>query len=195
MKHKYLFIDTETTGKQPVDKYSLIQVAGVICEEEDDRSLTEVSSFNLRMAPWPNDLIEAQALEVNGETIERIRTYPDPCSVHKEFTRLLKQHVDPFNKKDKFHLVAFNASFDMDHLRSWFKKCGDEYFGSWCWFPPIEVMTLAAEKLRSCRSEMVNFKLSTVAERLGVSLENAHDALADTLAMKEIYEICTGRPR
>jgi DNA polymerase-3 subunit epsilon len=183
-------VDVETTGTRPVEKYGVIQIAGVICVPENG-ALREIDSFNFRCAPHAGDLISKEALAVNGTTIEQLRTYPSPLEVHAHLTQQLARHVRKFDKTDKMFLVGYNGGFDADHLRAWFDKAGDKYFGSWFWTPCIDVMTMAALRLADRRSSMPNFKLTTVAEALGVAPFEAHDALADVRATKSIYEICS----
>lgn len=185
-----IFIDVETTGTRPVEDFAVIQIAGIVCKRENC-ALVELESFDFTCAPYPRDVISAEALTVNGKTLEQIRAYEAPQLVHGKLVEALGRHVDKFNKSDKAHFYAYNASFDADHLRAWFAKAGDKYFGSWFWTPAIDVMSIAADELRDERASMPNFKLATVAEKLGVQLTNAHDALADVRCAKAIYDHIT----
>ncbi len=192
MIKKYCFVDVETTGRRPVERYGIIQLSGIVCHEED-RQLTEVTSFDFRMNTFPADVIEPEALSVNGNTVEGIRSYPDPKRIHAKLLDVFGNQVDRYNKLSKMFFVGYNANFDMDHVRSWFEKCGDTHFGSWFWSPAIDIMSLAGERLSDTRHEMPNFKLSTVAGALGVPLENAHDAMSDIRASLGIYGVCTNK--
>lgn len=105
---------------------------------------------------------------------------------------MLGRYVDKFNKKDKFFLVGYNnAAFDNQFLRGFFLQNGDTYFGSWFWANSIDVMVLASAYLMNRRTEMENFKLSTVAKFLGVSVsdESLHNALYDIRLTRAIYDI------
>ncbi len=185
----YCVADVETTGTRPVEKYAVVQIAGLICESRG-AELIEIDSFDFRCAPHPGDMISPEALKVNGLTVEQLREFPGPRQVHADLTKQLGRHVDKFSKTDKMFMVGYNGGFDTDHLRAWFAKAGDNYYGSWFWTPTIDVMTMAALRLADRRALMPNFKLGTVAEVLGVPLLNAHDALADVRATKAIYELC-----
>jgi DNA polymerase III epsilon subunit-like protein len=89
--------------------------------------------------------------------------------------------------------VGYNARFDADFIRSFFEKCGDQYFGSWFWFPPIDVMNLALIKLMDKRATMPNFKLATVANVLGLEPEGRlHEAHADIRLTQQIFNNLTG---
>ena len=66
---------------------------------------------------------------------------------------------------------------------------GDKYYGSYFWHPPICVMNMAAQKLAHRRADLPNFKLTTVAEAIGVACEgNAHDATYDITLTREVYK-------
>jgi DNA polymerase-3 subunit epsilon len=189
---KLCFLDIETTGARPVELFAIIQIAGVICGRDEKGALTEIDSFDFTCAPYPKDQVDLEALEVNGRTFEQILAYDAPKSVHAKLTAVLGKHVDKFDPKDKLFLVAYNASFDTDHLRAWFTKARDSYFGSWFWTPSIDVMTLSAHHLMRERRRLDNFKLGTVCSYLGIELANAHNALADVRATKAVYEHCVG---
>lgn len=105
---------------------------------------------------------------------------------------MLAKYVDKFNKKDKFFLVGYNnAAFDNQFLRGFFLQNGDVYFGSWFWANSIDVMVLASAYLAERRPEMENFKLSTVAKFLGVSVsdDSLHNALYDIELTRAVYDI------
>lgn len=176
---KIMFIDTETTGVD-VTKHAVIQIAGILYYI-DGNTMTEKERFNFNVRPFRGELLDPKAMEVNGKTREDLENYPSPTDVYLNLVNIFKQHVDKFNKKDKFFFAGYNARFDYDFLRSWFEKNGDPYFGSWFFFPPIDVMNLAAFALMEHRAELPNFKLGTVAEYLGVTPQegNLHDALVD----------------
>ncbi len=189
MQPKYCFLDVETTGRNP-EKNGVVQVGGIICGLEN-RSLTELESFNFHIAPFPSDLIEDEALAISGITREQIQKYDLPKVAHEQLIAVFGKYCDKFNKQDKMLFLGYNVQFDYGFLRSWFTKAGDKYFGSWFWHPPIDVMTLAALHLAPVRHELPDFKLTTVAARLGVKLSSAHDALSDAMASKEIFSLCS----
>ena len=105
--------------------------------------------------------------------------------------------MDRYDTLDKFHLIAYNAKFDTDHLRAWFAKNGDKFFGSWFWHPPLDVMSFAAIGLMRRRPSLDNFKLLTVAEALGLEIdeERSHDALYDVELAREVFHMLLDRVR
>ena len=149
--------------------------------------------FNFKIKPFPNDSIDDEALKVNR--IEKIALYLEPYKepkvIYNEFTAILKKYIDKFEKTDKFYFIAYNASFDMDMLRTFFDKNGDKYFGSWFFFPYIDVMTIAAAALVRNRHTMTDFKLGTVAKELGLSVDESkqHDAMYDIKLTRDIMGV------
>ena len=180
---KRCYIDVETTGLSAW-KNGIIQIACII--EIDD----EVKkSFDLNCNIFEGNLIDSKALEINNRTTEEIAEFQDAKEAYSLFVEMLGEYVDKFDKKDKFVFVAYNASFDMDFLRNWFKQAGDQYFGSWFWNPYIDVMTIAHHFIGDKRSSMLNFKLDTVAKALDIEIneDDLHDALYDTRLTRQIY--------
>jgi DNA polymerase-3 subunit epsilon len=183
-----VFLDTETTGTDPV-KNGIIQLSGIIVVDGNEET------FDLKMKPFPADEIDDRALQVTGTTREELeaRTMLG-FDGYREFLRLLGRHIDKFDKHDKAYMIGYNVGFDDQFLRAWFKKAGDTYFGSWFWWPPIDVAVLAAMKLRDRRHELPDFKQGTVAKALGIEVDDTrlHDALYDIGICRKIFEVCGG---
>jgi DNA polymerase-3 subunit epsilon len=187
---KQILLDTETTGVD-IPQCGMVQVAGRVII---DGQVAE--SFDLCCKPINGDRVSMEALEVNGRSLDEINSFPDPRETYRLFTDLLGRHVDKYKRNDKFIMIGYNARFDADVLRAWFAKLGDQYYGSWFFFPPIDVMNLAATALTGRRASMLNFKLATVAATLGIVVpEGMHDAAVDieitAQVMKASLEIIT----
>ncbi len=86
--------------------------------------------------------------------------------------------------------MAYNSHFDTDHLRAFWLKNDDKYFGSYFFVPCFCIMRYALRFLMSQRTRLVNFKLGTVAEYLGLAkLDDPryHDAAFDIEVARLIY--------
>lgn len=170
---KRLYYDLETTGLNPA-KHGIHQMAGmvVINGELKDR-------FNIKMQPNPKAQYDPEALKVANLTKEQILQYQPFEAGYKEFMGIIEKHVDRFNKKDKFHLVGYNnRAFDDNFLRGLLRQNGNEYFGSYFWSDSIDVLVLSSYFLEARRVELPNFKLSTVAAHMGITVEESklHEA-------------------
>lgn len=180
---KLCFIDVETGGVDPC-KCALLQISGVI---RVHGQLGGEETFTLRIRPFNGDVVEKEALALNGLNPEEGM---GPREAHIELLKILSKYVDKYNKRDKFFFIGYNAPFDNQFLRKFFEKCQDKYFGSWFFHPPIDVMNLAAVKLMNKRAGMKNFKLGCVAKTCGIDfdLDKAHDASYDISKTVELFD-------
>lgn len=182
---KILFYDIETTGTR-FWKNGIHQLSGAVVIDGEIKE-----TFDFRVRPNPNAIIEQEALDVAGVTKEQIMLYEPMEVVYKKFVELLGKYVDKFKRNDKFYLAGYNnAPFDNQFLRAWFVQNNDKFFGSWFWSNSIDVMVMATQYLIDKRPEMENFKLSTVARYCGIDVEaeSLHDALYDITLTMKIYD-------
>lgn len=182
---KILFLDTETTGLEP-GTHGVVQVAGIV---EVDGEVREEFDFLAR--PFPGQLYEAKALEVNRRTVEEIKGFPDPMEVHAKLKAIFKKYVDPYNRADKFVIAGQNIAFDYDMMEAFWQKCGDKYWYSWVDFRGLDIITATALFQAAGRFRLPNMRLETVAAHFGIPLK-AHDALHDIRATREIYHRYVG---
>ena len=184
MKEKLFFIDLETTGLSAW-KNGLTQFGGII----DIGDKTE--EIEAEMSIFPNDEIDDEALNVTGMTREEILSKQSPLTFYASLKSTLLSHVNKFDKTDKFHFIGYNAKFDEGFLRSWFKKCGDRFFGSYFHFPIIDVAQIASMKIltNSLERPKENFRLGTVCRHFGIDFDEdeAHDAMFDIRKTRELF--------
>ena len=194
---KLVFIDVETTGVNP-GRNGLTQVSG--CIQIDD-AIKE--SFDFFVRPFPQDEIEDAALEVTGIDRRQLLPPDDPeflavpgqdfCDPHDIYARLqvmFGRYVDQYNKTDKFQFIGYNAhSFDMPFMRSFWEKNGDRFFGSWFWYPCLDVMLIWAQLLQLKRPQLKDFKLATVAQHCGIEVDvtRLHDSQYDIELTRELW--------
>lgn len=185
---KRFFFDLETTGVD-YNKNAIHQIAMIL-----DIDGVIVERLDWRMKPFKGAVVEPEALAVGGVTLEQVMAYPEATAVYKDLLKVLGKYADKFNKRDKFHLCGFNNRyFDDRFLRAWFEREGDQYFGSWFWADSLDVMVLASQALLDQRHNMINFKLSTVAETVGLTVkeESLHDGLYDVELTRQAYYLIT----
>lgn len=185
-KFKEAWLDLETTGLSS-HRCAVHQLALIVFDKGKRYEL------KMDIRPHENAVIEPKALEATGTTIAQLNLNADPKQAYLRLKEFLNQFVDPYDKTDKLFLYGYNVRFDEDFLRAFFRRNNDNYFGSWFWSPSIDVMALAAERLKEERQDMKNFKLGTVYEHLtGEPLEGAHDAFVDIKATLKLYELLLG---
>ena len=181
---KILYLDTETTGITA--NSAVIQFAGII--EIDGEVKKE---FNIRCKPHKDADISEKALEVTGMTHELINSYQEPRKAMEEMETILEKYCDKFDKNDKFVLVGQNIKFDFQKLFEFYKRLGNNYLGSWINYK-LMFDTLAVIQALQVVDEMPileNNKLITWCNHFNIELENAHDALADIRATRELAQI------
>lgn len=185
---KLAYLDTETGGPNP--NHALLQISGAI---EIDWEIKE--KFNFFLRPYPDDPeITKEASDKHGITKEVILNHPekfeDPLSVYNKLIRLLDKYVNKFDKLDKFNLVGFNIiGFDDPVLRRFFERNNNQYYGSYFWYPPIDVMAIYGADWAPYRSRLPNFQLLTVARAAGVNVDESklHDGIYDIKITRELF--------
>lgn len=179
---KKLYIDTETTGLD-ARKNGIIQVSGII---EIDGAVAQ--EFNIKCQPMPGDQVEPKALEVTGTTQEMIMTYESGSSAYQELVSIFDRYISKYDKSDKFQVVGYNVRYDMEMLKAWFDKNGNQYMGSYMTWQPFDVMSVCHMLKYMGYIDLPNYKLSTLCEYFGVEIQ-AHDALSDIRATKILSQI------
>ena len=182
---KIFFYDLETTGtrfwKNGIHQISaLIYIDGKIVER-----------LNYKVKPYKDAIIEKDALDIAGVSIQDIESYNEMNEVYNDLILNLSKYVNKFDKTDKFHLCGFNINaFDNHFFRAFFVQNNDSYFGSWFWSDSIDLMPILSMKLAEERTKMKDFKLATVAEFIGIDVDRSkiHDALYDVELCFSIFE-------
>lgn len=153
------------------------------------------SEFNIKMKPENFDLLEDEALNITGETRERLNEYQETSVMFPTFIKYLEK----YNKKDNVYNapipMGYNIlGYDMPILNRYCKKykvgwdktrqCQgvlsqvysyDLLQHMWFWFENI--------------NDIPRLKLSTILEYMGASeekLDGAHDALNDVKNAAEV---------
>jgi len=182
--NKYLWCDVETGGLDPKES-CIHQVAGQVVIGG-----VNVEEFNLQFRFHPDVKIYKEALAVSNLTEKQVEERKmSSLDAYHIFNNILCTHVNKFDKQDKFIFCAYNAPFDAGFLNQWFNRHGNKYFFGLChggaYFDPLN-LALLAEMRAGKKLFSPNRKLSTVSKELGVPLDNAHDALADIQATREV---------
>lgn len=186
---KFLFYDLETTGTK-YWRNGIHQISGMVVVDGEVKT-----QFDYKVKPNPQAEIEDEALAIAGITREDLEGYEDMRSVYNQIVDTMSVFVNRYDRKDKMFLAGYNnGPFDNQFYRAFFVQNGDPYFGSWFWSGAIDVMVLALEYLKAERHTMENFKLMTVARKLGIEVDESklHDAMYDIELTYEAYRIITG---
>lgn len=187
---KILIYDVETTGLDS-QKSAIHQLSGKVVIDGEVKE-----TFNLKLRPHDGAEITDEALRVSGVTREQIAGYTSHMVQFQKFKMMLEKYVSKYDKADKFYLCGFNIGpFDNQFLRAWFARCGEKWFGSYFWSNYLDCIVLATPYLVDKRPQMKDFKQSSVAEALGVKVEEEklHDAFYDIELSHQIYDKVCGK--
>ena len=179
-----LWIDTETTGLDP-ETCSIIQASLIV---EKDAEI--VDELNIYIRPFKGAKVSKYALEKNGITIDELRSDPkfiEYPEAYKKITSFLGKYVNKYDKKDKFVIAGKNVRFDTDFLRSFFSRNDDGFYGSWFFYPTIEIESVVAEMVAFDDFRLPDFKLETICAYFQISIENLHNAYSDIHATRKLY--------
>lgn len=176
---KILYIDLETTGLNPY-KNGVIQIAGII-----EINGKEVRSFNYKIKPFKEDLIDLKALGVSSTTLEDLKGFKTPLRAYKDLLYIFDKYIDKYDRKDKFIVCGYNVKFDLDFLKQFWKKNGDNYLFSYIGKVKDPLFIIQwLEAMNKMKTQ--NNTLTTICSFFDIKLENAHDAMADITATKEL---------
>jgi DNA polymerase III epsilon subunit-like protein len=180
---KILWFDCETTGLNPIQN-DIISLAMII---EIDGEVTD--KLYLKIQPHSFENISDEALKINGFTREDLKTFLPPKEAHKQIATLLAKYVDKFKKfktmEDKLIPAGYNVLFDIQFLSEFFKKCDDNYFGSFIDYHKLDVASIVLFLQMHKKIDIKGYKLINVAEYLQASID-AHNAESDIAVTRDI---------
>ena len=178
---KLFWFDLETTGLNP-DKHGLIQIGCLI-----DQDGKMIDNFEIKIKPFKTDLLTKGAFEKTGVTVKQLKTFNEPLTALRKFEKFMEVHIDKYDKTDKFIMAGKNIQmFDIPFLRKFYDKCDNLYFGSWFYNMYIDINTNIAEAMVFNGLRLQNYQLGTLCEAFDIDL-NAHDAMSDIIATRQLY--------
>jgi DNA polymerase-3 subunit epsilon len=186
---KRLFVDVETTGLDP-KRHGITQLSAIVSIDGE-----MVDKFDCKMRPSVKDEIDPEALKVQGVTEAELRAKGTdrlgPNKAFDAFLYFMGQHIDQFDKSDKFTLYEYSVGFDINFISEWFRKQGNNYWGSYQNFRPVHVLAIVRylDSLNANRiANLPNLKLETVCKEFGVEIDNPHDAMCDCIALFNLWD-------
>lgn len=159
----YTVFDTETTGLEPSKGDEIIQIGAVRIV---NNRLLRNETFNQLVDP--ERPLRPETIPIHGITDDMVRGQPTIDVVLPGFHEFCEDTV----------LIAHNAAFDMRFLQLKEERTGVR-FGQ----PVLDTLLLSAV----VHPHQESHKLDAIAARLGISIENRHNALDDALATAEIF--------
>jgi len=159
----YTVFDTETTGLDPLGGDEIVSIGAY--RIVNGRIRTKETFDQLIN---PNRTIPMSATQIHGITNEMVQTRPAIDDVLPSFHKYSEDTI----------LIAHNAAFDMRMLQMYEKKTGIQFVN-----PVLDTLLLSA----IVHSAQEDQTLSSIANRLGVSVRGRHTAMGDAMMTAEIF--------
>lgn len=149
---------------------------------------------------------EKKALDYTQITMDMLYSMGKPLEdVCREICDFIKRNTLPVVASNKPFMIGQNPLFDNGFMQQIMLYTGmySEYCklvrghkDFWGNFQPTNLDTIILSQLTFDNDKSVNtWKLEAMAERLGIDLDDAHDADADVTATREIVRVLTQRMR
>ena len=149
---------------------------------------------------------EKVALEYSYITMDMLHSMGKPLEeVCQEICDFIKRNTLPVVAGNKPFMVGQNPLFDNGFMQQIMLYTGmykefcklvrgaKDFWGN---FQPAQLDTIILSQLTFDNDKSINtWKLEAMAERLGIDLDDAHDADADVTATREIVRVLTARMR
>lgn len=185
---KVLWCDTETTGLKP-ENSGAFQVAMLFKHGIDKTKVWERLFFlNPLDEEYGIDYSE-DAFKIHGVPKETIEGYDKAKDVMSRIASFFNDYCKSFSEEGKFeklYFAGYNCPFDWEHLDELFKRYTDFKMSDFFEEKKLDVLEQVKRAFEMGKLNTLNKKLTTVCKSLDVPLENAHDAMGDITATREL---------
>jgi DNA polymerase-3 subunit epsilon len=198
----YIVFDFETGGLDP-KKHAATEIA-MLCI--DGSTLQEVGRYESYISPYLFEY-QKEALNYTGITMEKLDRLGKPLKqVVKEIVEWVKEmrvKTDSTSYTKKPILVGHNPLFDIGFLQQIFKEAKEDAtklfdgkldFNNQYQFSLLDTIVLS--KLTWANDEVMNsFNLGSCVGKAGIEIVDAHKAINDVVATKELLITLVNRLR
>ena len=162
----FIVLDLETTGASPTTGCAITEIGAIAIRGGE--ILEEFSSFVNPQVALPEYIVN-----LTGITDEMLIVAPLINEVFPDFIEFIDRH-------EHVHLVAHNAPFDIGFL----KAAAAQLSHIWPKYEVIDTVKLARRVIE--RSEIENYKLSTLSQFFNTKALPNHRALDDVKTTVEV---------
>jgi len=189
------WIDIETGGFKK-NKCALLSLGIIITDK-----MVEVSRKEFRFKPLNTELVEQQALDINGFTLSQIKNFPNFIDEIKEFELFIKKYLPLCEQQNnKFYIGGQNnIDFDIPFIQMWLNRRQDSFpvkfdFNKYFHIEKqIDTKRIAQQYGHLIWKEKRPYdnKLTSMSEFYGLNTDKAHNATDDISRTIQVYiEIC-----
>lgn len=180
---KFLWCDVETTGLETTDS-AAFEIAMIY------RNGSKTAERDFYLNPLEGDIVyHEDAGKIHGFSEEQIRLFPPAKEVIPKILSFLESCLIDFNpdgEKQKMFFSGYNCSFDWKHLDALIQRYGNKKMEDYFYPKQADVYIQAKKGKNLGRINTENLRLGTVCKSFNVLLENAHNALADIRATRDL---------
>lgn len=180
---KFFWTDTETTGIETTDS-AAFEIAIIY------RNGSKTATRDFYLNPLEGNIIyHEDAGKIHGFTEEQIKSFEPAKTMMPRITDFLKECLNDFNpdgKEEKMFFAGYNCPFDWKHFEALLTRYTNYQMGNFFHEQMADVFVQAKKGKNMGKINTENLKLGTVCKSFNVSLENAHNALADITATRDL---------
>lgn len=182
MPRKLLFIDVEATGDGTDKNHTILSIGGVLVIGNE-----VVDKIYIRMKPKNNAKIEYHKTLANTHSKDN-GTVSQKIGFNK-FIAFLDKYVKRYNTTDKLIGIAFNATFEQNHLINWFAENNHKYLSSYILPPIVCVQQLTNIAIPHIVPLLKKRTLAAVASAVDIEYDSRklHNAYYDAYLCMRVY--------
>lgn len=185
---KVLWCDTETTGLEP-ESSGAFQIAMLYKHGADK---TKVWSRLFYLNPLDDErgiIYHEEAAKIHNVSKSDIEKFDKAEIVMPKIVAFLTEYGKDFKENaafEKLFFAGYNCPFDWNHLDALFKRYTKFQMSDFFEPKTLDVLEQVKRATEMGKIATENKRLGTVCKSIGVSLENAHDALGDITATRDL---------
>lgn len=195
---KFLWVDTETTGlDEKIHRPFEIAIIYVNNRKEEDGRISHLEcERDFFLNPLKEGIeVTKEALQITGYTEDQIKAMKPGEEIVKNIVSFLADVQTHFQtgKEEKPFLCGYNVPFDYKMIKALLSDYGyniDDYIQNHLMDVYSQVKMAGDKRILPYLPDR---KLGTIADYLHVKLDNAHNALADIRATKEVSKSLFGK--
>lgn len=197
-------IDVETTGLNYKEN-GLIEIAILadVGNYIEDRLYIQIQPFDDDIINYENELGQSsmswkQFKHFNMESLWNclviphqkkvgdLRTGLSSAEAIDKITAFFDKFINKYDIKEKAFILGYNVRFDLDFLSEFFRKCDNNYLGSYINWRLLDPLYLMWTQSYNSVFKNENFKLETIAKAFRLE-HYPHNALSDIEVTRRIW--------